>query len=172
MRLTSLINLLNRRVCTSWRFVVVAGHDGHDRPGECRECWQTCTTVLSREEWQAGIIRCDDCVQSLVHCPLVTVRRALLDEKNLPERVLRVLVTDRNGPVSMKALKQIEALEAKGKAQRSIGIDRDPFAAVELPLAIGSGVTRREARQHQVFESRQQQQQMAAQTTSVWGDRR
>lgn len=157
----------SRRACNSWRFVIVSGHDGHDRPGACRDCWKACDNVLSRDQWAAGIRRCDECVQSLVHCPLVSVRRALVDEKNLPEAVLRVLMTDRNGPVSMKALRRLDEIAASRK-QKAPATAENLYGAVDIPMDT-TVLNRREFRQQTMQQQRTQQQMAVAARTSVWG---
>lgn len=60
---------------------------------------------------------------------MVQVRRALIAEQNVPEDVLRVLVTDANGPISMKARRLLDELVAarSPKAQ-------EPFGAVRVEL--------------------------------------
>jgi hypothetical protein len=112
--------LFSKRACASWRYVGFEGHS-HPNPEDCSRCWLPCQNVLSRERWSAGVRRCEECVQSLVHCPLPAVRKALVDETNVSEDVLRALVTDPNGPVSMKARRKLDFIEAERASVAGVG---------------------------------------------------
>lgn len=122
-------SLFSKRACASWRYLGFEGHT-HALPEQCVRCWRPCKNVLSKEQWESGQRRCEDCVQSLVHCPIPAVRRALVEEENLPEDVLQVLVTDPNGPVSMKARRRLDALHSQRAAAKQGVAD---VVHVELP---------------------------------------
>lgn len=153
-----LLNLLNPRVCRSWRFVTVREHDNHSVPGECRECWVPCTNTLTREEYALGIRRCSECVQALMHCPIVAIRRALLDEPNVSDEILRALRTDPNGPISSLATRIID--------ERKMA--RSPRSATD-PLELKIPSPRREHRQLSV-QSHRDGQLTPASRHSVWGN--
>lgn len=153
-----MMTMFSRRACTSWRFVEVDGHEGHARPSDCPKCWRACGTVLTREQWAAGIRRCEQCVQSLVHCPIVAVRRALIEEDGLGEDVLRVLVTDSNGPVSMRARRKLDELitaRAPKEPERPFG-----EVALELPAS--------PRRAHRALAATNPQPVLTAPRQSVW----
>lgn len=100
------------RRCRSWRFNVVRGHDGHDKPGACRECWTPCFAPIAKTNWKQGERRCGDCERSLIHCQMVSVRRALVADPFVTPSVLKALRSDPSGPVSMAAEKALYELEA------------------------------------------------------------
>lgn len=99
------------RTCKSWRYHATSGHSGHLPGGKCRQCWTPCRSKLTKPEWQAGKRRCEACVDAILQSPEIAVRRALVDEPDLDTSVLRVLVTDPNGPIALAAER---ALEARG----------------------------------------------------------
>ncbi|MBN9214686.1 MAG: hypothetical protein J0J04_07720 [Microbacterium sp.] len=153
--------LFSRRACTSWRFVAVDGHKDH-LPGECPKCWVACGNVLSREQWADGIRRCEECVESLVHCPILQVRKALVDEKDPAEDVLATLVTDSYGPVSMKARRLLDDMRAARSPQPELA-----YGAVQLELPVSP---RRAHRQQQALAAATPKPQPAltAPRQSVW----
>ena len=142
-----------KRTCQSWRFVIVDGHDRHTEPGACRECWRGCTNVIGKEQWAQGSRRCAECVESLVTCPLVDVRRALVREKALPKSVLQVLQSDPNGTISSKAMRRLEEM----------GPRDDPNAVVVLR-------TRRQLREATPAPEPERPATTTPTRPSVWGD--
>jgi len=62
----------------------------------------------------------------------VQIRRALVNEPNLPVDVLNVLVTDANGPVSVKARRRLDEIAAATAPQQG-----RPYGEVilELPMS-------------------------------------
>ena len=153
--------LFSRRACTSWRFVTVDGHKDH-LPGECSKCWIACGNVLTRELWAAGTRRCGQCADSLVHCPILQVRKSLVDEANVSEDVLAALITDSYGPVSMKARMLLDARIAERTPR-----PQHAFGAVDLQLPASP---RRAHREQQALEAGNTNPQLvlAAPRQSVW----
>jgi len=95
------------RRCRSWRYHNVEGHTGHLPGGKCRRCWSPCRNRIPGDEWADGVRRCEDCVEALLHCPEVAVRRALVEEPGQRDDVLRALLTDPNGPVALAAEREL-----------------------------------------------------------------
>lgn len=151
--------LFSRRACTSWRFVVVDGHKDH-LPAECAKCWVACRNVIPKREWADGTRRCAECAGTLVHCPILQVRKALVEEEGVPDDVLAALVTDSYGPVSMKARRMLDERAAARAPQQE-------FGAVPLELTMSP---RRAHRQLQALNtaSTDPQPALAGQRQSVW----
>jgi len=127
--------------CRSWRYAATAGSGHADHlPGACRACWRPCRSKLSAEERAAGATRCDACAESLRYCPNPEVRRALVDEPDQAEWVLRALAND---PVGSIALAAGVVLEARFPAQPAPQAARPlPHAADRQPLPLPIGPRR------------------------------
>lgn len=130
--------------CRSWRYVD-SGHSGH-RPGECRTCWRPCRDRLTREQVKAGVRRCDDCTEALLFCPDVAVRKALVEEPDLPRDVLVALTTDASGPVAFAAARRLEALDAAA-AERA-EVEQVEAVPVEVGVVIPEPVKTKPKRAH------------------------
>lgn len=151
--------LFSRRACTSWRFVTVEGHKDH-LPGDCAKCWVACRNVIAKDEWAVGIRRCADCADSLVHCPILQVRKTLVEEQGISDDVLTALVTDSYGPVSMKARRLLD--------ERIAARTPEPdFITIPIELEIGP---RRAHRQQRALAaaSTSSQPALVGQRVSVW----
>ena len=156
--------LFSRRACTSWRFVAVDGHRDH-LPGDCSKCWVACKNVLTREQWTLGVRRCTDCAHSLVHCPTLQVRKALVEEPNVSDDVIAALVTDSYGPVSMKARRIAGERAEQNKPKSDL-----PYGAVALELPASPRRAHREQQRSLAPAPTNQQLVLAAPRPSVWDE--
>lgn len=155
------MSLFSRRACTSWRFVTVDGHKDH-LPGDCPKCWVACGNVLSRDQWADGVRRCAECADSLVHCPILQVRKALVDEERVAEEILAALITDSYGPVSMKARRLLDERIAENSPAPELA-----YGAVALELPVSP----RRAHRQQALAAATTSPQLvltAARPKSVW----
>lgn len=153
------MGLFSRRACTSWRFVAVDGHKDH-LPGECTKCWVACRNVIEKDEWGAGIRRCAECADSLVHCPILQVRKTLVEEEGISEDVLAALVTDSYGPVSMKARRLLDERIAERTPELEFGT---------VPLALEMSPRRAHRQQRELTAApTNPQPALASQRQSVW----
>lgn len=154
------------RLCVSWRFVNVPGHDRHDRPGGCKECWVPCVEKLTLDEWRAGKRRCDTCADSLIHASIPTVRRALVTDKYVTVEVLRALTSDPSGPVSAAAERRLFELE---REQNPNKVHWDS-PEVDIAPAVAASPRRAYLAEQQAQSHDTQVMQRVA-DTSIWSDR-
>lgn len=87
--------------CTSWRYAAGTGHSGH-LPGGCRDCWHPCRERVPRRG-----DRCAACLQALLICPDHRVRRALLQERDVPIEVLQALAQDQYPMIALAAQRML-----------------------------------------------------------------
>lgn len=97
--------------CKSWRFLGLEDQSRHLPVGRDHEAWRPC-----RNRVDAGEHRCRDCENSLIMCPNTAIRRALVQEPNQSDYVLRSLVSDSNSAIALIAE---QALASRDSAAHS-----------------------------------------------------
>lgn len=95
--------------CKSWRFIGAAS--GADPAaflpvGGNRAYWATC-----RNRVAVGTERCDVCETSLIMCPNISVRRALVNEAHPSLNVLQSLTSDSNPAIALIAEQKLSDSE-------------------------------------------------------------
>lgn len=122
------MGLFSARACQSWRYQGAPGHESHANPKHCRKCWIPCGNVLTRDEWNDGVRRCEECVHALVHCPIPRVRMVLVNEDKLSDDILMVLTTDTNATIAAKARRRLS-----NNAAARAALHADSSAIIPLP---------------------------------------
>lgn len=75
--------------CTTWRFTDVGDISRILPVGHDRKAWAPCRErVAARGAW------CEGCINAMLLCPEVEVRRALVEHPGLSDRTLRDLTSD------------------------------------------------------------------------------
>lgn len=100
--------------CKSWRFIGAnSGSDPADflPVGRNRAYWAPCHSKVD-----PGVHRCPACEASLIMCPNVSVRRALVNEEPASLAVLQALVTDSNPAVALIAEQKLSDVEGDDTA--------------------------------------------------------